>query len=239
MKNDVKPVPDDSKKKHIRRRITVSIIMVVYLLFVAGLILIYRRELSIYINDPENFRIWIDSFGFSGRLIYILIVAVQVVLAVIHDGPLQIAGGYAFGSLQGALYFIVGFVLGSLAAFLLARRFGKMFISLFFHESKYEKIIDDLRGRNLYILVFLLYLVPGAPKDLLTYCFGTTNIKLHYFLLLAALGRFPAVLLTTLITQNIVERNIAMILGALSVALLLYFAGLLTRRYLKKRKQQE
>lgn len=229
---------DDAIKRK-RRIIMVAAVITLYMLLVAGMIFFYRRELADYIAEPEKFREWIDSFGISGRLVYILISAVQVVLAVIYDGPLQAAGGYAFGSLWGSIFFITGFTLGSLASFLLARRFGRMVISLFFSEEKYEKLLADFEGRNLYILVFLLYLIPNTPKDLLTYCFGTTKIRLPYFLLLASAGRLPAVLLTMMIAPGVMRRNLTMIISVVLGAGLLYFAGILIRRHLLKGRERK
>lgn len=88
----------------------------------------------------------------------------------------------------------------------------------------------------MYILTFLLYLVPGTPKDMMTYCFGTTKIKLPYFLLLSGVARVPAVLLTIMIAQNIINRNVLMALTVISVLALLYFIGVLVRKFIQKPK---
>ncbi len=229
------PVMSWSRKKRI---IIVSASAAGYLVFVALLAVIYWEELSAYLSDPALFRSWISSFGIIGKLVYVLLTSVQVALAIIHDGPIQIAGGYAFGTAWGVALFIAGVEIGSLIAFLLSRRFGRMAINLFYSERKYEKFFADIEGNNLYILAFLLYLIPGTPKDMLTYCFGTTKVKLHYFLMIIGVARLPAVLLTVMIAQNIVNSNILMILSIISLFALLYFIGMWVRKYLKKRKAQ-
>lgn len=228
-------VMSGSRKKRI---IIVSVSAAGYLVLIALLAVIYWEELSAYLSDPALFRSWISSFGITGKLVYMLLAAVQVALAVIHDGPIQIAGGYAFGTAWGVALFIAGAEIGSLIAFLLSRRFGKMVINLFYSEEKYEKFFGDIEGKNLYILVFLLYLIPGTPKDMLTYCFGTTKVKLHYFLMIVGIARLPAVLLTVMIAQNIVNSDILMLLSIVSLFALLYFIGMWVRKYLKKRKEQ-
>jgi uncharacterized membrane protein YdjX (TVP38/TMEM64 family) len=224
-----------SRKKRI---IIVSATAGGYLVIVALLAVIYWEELAAYFSDPSLFRGWISSFGMIGKLVYVLLTAVQVALAIIHDGPIQIAGGYAFGTAWGVALFIAGVEIGSLIAFLLSRRFGRMVINLFYAEEKYEKFFSDIEGKNLYILAFLLYLIPGTPKDMLTYCFGTTKVKLPYFLMIIGVARLPAVLLTVMIAQNIVNSNILMLLSIVSLFALLYFIGMWVRKYLKKHKEQ-
>ncbi len=232
--------PAEEKKARLRKKriITVTASVVGYFALLAAFALIYRREISEHLSDPTKFREWISSFGFAGRLFYVLLVGLQVALAVIHDGPIMIAGGYAFGTLEGVALFMAGVELGSVAAFVLARRFGKMIIGLFYPEEKYEKILSEIKGRNLYILTSLLYLIPGTPKDMLTYCFGTTKIRMLYFLLIVGIARLPAVLLTVMVAQNIISSNLLKLLSVASLLALLYFIGFLVRKHIKKRKKE-
>ncbi len=234
------PYPAEEKKAKLRKKriITVTASVAGYLALLAVFAVIYWREIAAYLADPAEFREWISSFGFAGRLFYVLLVGLQVALAVIHDGPMMIAGGYAFGTLEGVALFMVGVELGSIAAFALARRFGKMIIGLFYPEEKYEKILSEIKGKNLYILASLLYLIPGTPKDLLTYCFGTTKIRMLYFLIIVGIARLPAVLLTVMIAQNIISSDVLKLLSVASLLALLYFIGFLVRKHIKKRKKE-
>jgi uncharacterized membrane protein YdjX (TVP38/TMEM64 family) len=204
-----------------------------YIALLAVLAAIYHREIALYVTDPEKFRAWISAFGLSGKLLYILLTVIQVVLAVIHDGPMQIAGGYAFGTEMAVALFIAGVEMGSAIAFLFARRFGRTVIGLFFAEEKYDKFLSYVKGKNLYVLALLLYLIPGTPKDMLTYCFGTTKIKLLYFLLIIGIARTPAVLLTVMIAQHIISSNILMLLSTASLLALLCFIVRIVRKNIK------
>ncbi len=231
-------LPDNNKSNRTKRRRIITIVSITagYIILIALLAVIYQNKLAEFAKDPSRFREWINSYGYFAKLVYVLLCAIQVMLAVIHDGPMQIAGGYAFGPVAGTLLFILGYELGSVVSFLLARRFGRAAVGLFFPEEKYERFFSEIRGRNLYILTFLLYLVPGTPKDMMTYCFGTTKIRLLYFLLISGVARVPAVLLTIMIAQNIVNRNVLMALTVVSVLALLYSIGVLVRRFIKKPK---
>ena len=230
-------LPDKKGNPARRRRIiTVVSITAGYIILIGLLAVLYQNKLAEFAVDPERFREWIDSCGYFAKLVYVLLCALQVMLAVIHDGPMQIAGGYAFGSVGGTLLFLLGYELGSVVSFLLAQRFGRAAVGLFYSEEKYERFFSEIQGRNLYILTFLLYLVPGTPKDMMTYCFGTTKIKLAYFLLISGVARAPAVLLTVMIAQNIISRNVLMILTVISALALLFFVGVLVKKYIRKRK---
>lgn len=231
-------LPDNGKHNQAKKRriIIVVSITVGYIILIGLLAVIYQNKLAELAADPDRFREWIDSYGYFAKLVYVLLCALQVMLAVIHDGPMQIAGGFAFGPVGGTLLFLLGFELGSVISFLLARRFGRVVVGLFYSEERYERFFSKIKGRNLYILTFLLYLVPGTPKDMMNYCFGTTKIKLAYFLLISGVARAPAVLLTIMIAQNVVDRNVLMVLIIISVLALLYFVGVLVRKIIRNRK---
>ena len=102
----------------------------------------------------------------------------QVFAAIIPGGPFQIGAGYAFGVWKGSLICDFATTLASVVIFLLVRRFGVSFIELFIDKEKLESIKFLKDNEKVEGILFLLFLIPGTPKDLLSYFAGLTRIKL-------------------------------------------------------------
>ena len=150
-----------------------------------------------FVTEPERFRMWVERHGILGRLVYMLIVFLQVVIALIPGEPVEIAGGYAFGAIEGTLLYLGAAVLGSLVVFLLVRRFGIRLLEIFFSKEKIESLKILKTNRKRAVLFFLIFMIPGTPKDLLCYYAGLTDMKLGTFLLINVIGRLPALISST------------------------------------------
>ncbi|MEL7569935.1 MAG: VTT domain-containing protein, partial [Eubacteriaceae bacterium] len=96
-------------------------------IFIAAIIavfIIYGRDMLNIFSKPENIKSYIESKGRWGVLIYIALQILQIVIAVIPGEPIQIAGGYIYGTFKGFLYAEIGIMAGSAIAFFIARKFG-------------------------------------------------------------------------------------------------------------------
>lgn len=156
------------------------------------------RPLMQFITEPERFRAWVERHGVLGSLVYMLIVMLQVVVAFIPGEPLEIAGGYAFGTLEGTLLYLGGAMVGSLLVFLLVRRFGMRLLEIFFSREKLESLKFLKNNRRRSVLLFLIFLIPGTPKDLLCFYAGLTDMKLSTYLIINFVGRLPALISSTM-----------------------------------------
>ena len=183
------------------------------------------KPLMQFITEPERFRMWVEQHGILGRMIYMLIVFLQVVIAIIPGEPLEIAGGYAFGAIEGTLLYLGAAVLGSLVVFLLVRRFGIRLLEIFFTKDRIEslKILKTNRKRS--ILFFLIFMIPGTPKDLLCYYAGLTDMKLSTFLLINAIGRLPALISSTIGGDALGMQSYTAAIIVFAVTLLLSLIG--------------
>ena len=165
------------------------------------------KPLIQYANEPELFKQWIDSYGIWGKLIYIMIVTMQVIVAIIPGEPFEIAGGYCFDFLEGTLLCLAGILLGSVLIFLFVRRFGHYFIEIFFKKETIEKL-DFLKDPSkLNFLTFLIFAIPGTPKDLLTYTVGLTDMPLPTWILISFFARIPSVITSTYAGYTLGEQN--------------------------------
>lgn len=179
--------------KKTKASLILSIVSAVFLaLTVLGIWLM--RE---YLADPELVRERIGEHYFLGAVAMILICAVQVVVALIPGEVAEIAAGYVFGSWVGSLLCLAGIVLGSCVTILLVRKFGSRLVYAFYPKEKIDNlpILKDPAKRNL--LTFILFVIPGTPKDLFTYAIGLTDMSIPLYIALTTAARFPSVILST------------------------------------------
>lgn len=148
-------------------------------------------------REPEAFRLWVESFGIWGQLLYVGAVAAQVVLALIPGEPLELAGGYAFGALEGTVLALIGIVLGSAAVYGMVRRFGRSAAAVFFTREQLQSLEFLLASPRSRALAFLLMTIPGTPKDLLSYFAGLTGLGLWEWLGIVTVARIPSVIGST------------------------------------------
>lgn len=148
-------------------------------------------------ESPEDFRLWVEEKGFAASLLFVGMVALQVVVALIPGEPLEIVAGIAFGSFEGTVLCLLGIVLGSTIVFLLVRRFGVKLVEVFFSMEKIRNLKILQNKKRIGTLFFLVMTIPGTPKDLLSYFVGLTPMKLSHWLVLCVLTRIPSVVTST------------------------------------------
>jgi uncharacterized membrane protein YdjX (TVP38/TMEM64 family) len=160
---------------------------------------LWARVLSFYdtLYDRHQLKRLISSYGAYSPLAYILLQIIQVVVAPIPGGAIEFLGGYLFGVKAGFLYSMVGLMLGSWIAFSLARIFEKIAVEKFVSERTRRKF-DYLVEHEGVILSFVLFLLPGFPKDALCYILGLTPMHLGIFLTISTIGRIPGTLIACL-----------------------------------------
>ncbi|MBQ7656092.1 MAG: TVP38/TMEM64 family protein [Clostridia bacterium] len=192
------PVKDKFAASHpenIKRRKIVSIVSLVLILFLFSLIAYFigRPLVREFIESPETFRDYVRSHWLLGPAVMIGIMALQVIVAVIPGEPFELGAGFVFGWLQGSILCLAATALASALVFVVVRKYGVKVVELFFPREKIMKYSFMQNEKKLDLLVFMLFLIPGTPKDLLTYLIGLTPMKLGSFLLLTTLARIPSV----------------------------------------------
>ena len=180
-----------------RRRKWLTGISIAVVAVLAVLLTVFiARWLSSFSQD--GFRDYIRSFGPLGWLVLLGLQFLQVFIALIPGELLETAAGYAFGPVAGTAICFVGVAAASSAVFLLTRKFGVKLVEVFVSRDKINELgfINTAQKRNM--LVFLLFFIPGTPKDLLTYFIGLTDMKLGTFLAISMVARIPSVLSSTI-----------------------------------------
>jgi len=196
------------------------------------------RPMLRFVRTPELFRTWVDSHGLWGRLVFLGMVTLQVVIAIIPGEPLEIGAGYAFGFWEGTLLCLLGIAIGGGLVFRLVRRYGVRLVEVFFPREKIHSLrfLRDSRRRDLFL--FLVMFIPGTPKDLLTYFAGLTDIRFPHWLLLSTMARIPSVITSTIGGNAVGERDYLFAVAVFAATLILSGLGLLVYRFLCRRRKE-
>ena len=185
-------------------------------------------------REPEMFRLWVDSHGIPGRLVFVAMVVIQVLVAFIPGEPVELLAGYAFGVLEGSLLTLAGLLVGSWLVFSLVRRFGVRLVEVFFPQSRITELGFLKNPKKAQILVFILMSVPGTPKDFLSYFAGLTPLTLAQWLATVAIARMPSLLTSTITGAAAGEENYFLSAIMLGLTLFMSFLGILYYRRLTK-----
>ena len=209
------------------------------LVFLGLLVYFVGHPLIGFMSDPEKFRIWVEGKGIWGVLIFMGMNIVQVILAVIPGGPFEIGAGYAFGIVRGTLICDTAMTLGSILTFLFARRFGIRFVELFVSKEKIDsvKILKNSKKRD--GIVFLFFLLPGTPKDLISYLAGLTDMKLSTWVLINFVGRLPGILLSAMSGSAFSSKRYGAAAGLVIAIAVLYLIGSLVYRWHNAKHHEE
>jgi len=177
------------------------------------------------IQDHHRLKRFLISFGAYSPLAYILLQIIQVIIAPIPGGAIEFLGGYLFGAQAGFFYSMIGLTLGSLFAFWLARVFEKVAVEKLV-SSQTRKKFDYLIGHEGVIISFLLFLIPGFPKDALCYILGLTPMHLGIFLVISTIGRIPGTLMACLQGGKAFDqhyRTFLILLGISTLVILVFY----------------
>jgi uncharacterized membrane protein YdjX (TVP38/TMEM64 family) len=149
----------------------------------------YRFFVRLYV-DKHFLKQTLREWGLLAPVIFIVLQALQVIIAPIPGEVTGILGGFLFGEWVGLLYSTIGLTLGSVAAFGVGRWLGAHYVRTLVSQETWDKMgfIVEAEGA---ILCFIIYLIPGLPKDMVCYLFGISPMPLWVFALVSTLGRIP------------------------------------------------
>lgn len=184
------------KRRRIQRILAIAvpsaILLVTLLLFIS-----HGKDVISFITDPERVRSYVSDNPVLSRLLFLAITIIRVVIAFLPGEPVEIGAGYAFGGIEGAIISTLGIAIASITIFLAVRRFGRPLVELFFTPRQIDSVKIFKRRKGLTAGIFLIFLIPGTPKDIFTYLTGLTPISLKSWLFISVVGRFPSVISST------------------------------------------
>lgn len=200
-----------------------------FVLAVLALFWIFRSDIMGLIRDREALRGWILGWGWAGFLAFTLLQTFQVVVFVVPGEIVQVAGGWIFGLWPSLGLSLVGIGLGSLVNFAAGRILGRPFVVSLFGEGRVHHAEAIAQGGKAAAGFFLLFVIPGIPKDILCYVAGLTTMRFWSFLLVSLLGRLPGIFGSAWIGAATQAGDYRVALVILVAASLLFLLGLLFR----------
>lgn len=225
-----------ARPENIRRRKIVSVLTLIGIAIAFFLIAYFvgRPLVRQFRESPETFRAYVKSHRAVGWLTMIGIMAMQVVVAVIPGEPFELGAGFVFGWFQGSVLCLAGTALASSLVYLAVRKWGVQVVELFFPREKITRYSFMQNEKKLDLLVFMLFLIPGTPKDMLTYLVGLTPMRLGKFLWITLLARVPSVV-SSAVTGALAQRgNYTAALVTYAVTLAISVVCILRYRRLSK-----
>ena len=190
-----------SRKKKIK--IFKILLMVVVLTLFIG-ITVYLFPVMKNLSTVEGqvaFKEKVDNSGMMGMLSLFGLQIAQIFLIIVPGEPIEILAGMCYGGLWGTVFIMVSAAIISITIYLLVRKFGRKFVYDFCDEKKVSKIENSKLFQNqkkIELIMLVLFLIPGTPKDLLVYVAGLLPIKPIKFILISTFARFPSVITSTL-----------------------------------------
>lgn len=196
------------------------------MIIVIGLsIVFYETGLVQFFLNKEKLVSFLDSLGPLAFLGFILIQAAQVVFAPIPGEVTGLLGGYLYGPLLGVILSTIGLTMGSFIAFALARALGRPFVEKFVDKATMSRFDYLLHHKGVF-LIFLLFLIPGFPKDIFCYILGLGHLTTMEFLIIGGTGRLFGTILLTLGGNFIRHHQYYRFSALLGVALIIVFLSM-------------
>lgn len=194
------------------------------------------KPLIQFVSEPEKFRTWVDTHGLWGRAAFLGMMVLQVVVAVIPGEPLEIAAGYAFGAIEGTVLCVLGTTIGGLLIFFFVRRFGLRAVEIFFPREKIQSLRFLQNPRRVLWTMVIVFLLPGTPKDILSYAAGLTGIALPQWLIITSFCRLPSIVTSTIGGDTLVSGTLPQAALIFGITICLSLGGLAVYRRINARR---
>jgi uncharacterized membrane protein YdjX (TVP38/TMEM64 family) len=196
-----------------------------------------RTVIRLY-RDEAFLRETVTSWGWMAPLVFIAIQASQVIVSPVPGEITGPAGGFLFGTLWGLVYSTIGLTIGTLTAFGLGRLWGEPLIRPWLSEHHWNRMNFIIEAEGA-ILCFILYLIPGFPKDIISYLFGISPLPFWTFAVVSTIGRIPGTWIGSYFGAHVGEQQYitAAIFIALVAAICLpiyYYRDRIIRRFTRK-----
>lgn len=214
-----------------------TIISIALSFLIMGLIcLILYQPFSYYLSNPETLKTKLELLGNWGKLILVLVTSLQVVFVFLPGEIIEVAAGFCYGPIEGLGICLLGSIFGSIIIYWFIEKYGIKYVQKFFDLKKFHEVAFLKKEKNLEIIIFIIFFIPGTPKDLLTYLAPFTRIKLPTFLLITTIARIPSVITSTIGGDALFSQNYPFTILVFVITGIVSLAGLIIYNYYIKKK---
>ena len=197
------------KKRKVAKIVIFLVVVIIFILAITYLAPVMK---DIFTKEGQiAFKEKLDDLGIIGVLILFLLQIAQILFVIIPGEPLEILAGMCYGNIGGTIFITISVLITTSTIFFLVRKYGKKLIYESFSKQKIDKIEKSKilqNSQKVELIMILLFLIPGTPKDLLVYIGGLLPIKPLRFILISTFARFPSVISSTLAGASIIDGNI-------------------------------
>ncbi len=170
----------------------------------------YGESIAEIFSNSESLKVFLSQFKGYDKWVFVAIRAFQTVIKIIPAEPLEIGSGYLYGTWSGMLLCLAGSMIGSFVIIALSRVFGRRLVNVFIPLEKIDSLKFLQNKKRVYQTLFFIYLIPGTPKDILTYAASITNINMKKFLLVTGIARIPSIITSTWCGEQLINQNYAL-----------------------------
>ncbi len=171
----------------------------------------------------------IQGMGAAGVLVLLGLQLLQIIVAFIPGEVVQVAAGMLYGPLFGSIIILFGCVISSALIYELVHRLGAPFVRSMVSEEHMVKFYEFERSGKLNVIVFILFVIPGMPKDVFTYLVPLTNMRMRNFLLITTIARIPGVIISTYAAAGLADGDVQTSLIIFGIAAVLCLLGIVFR----------
>lgn len=228
-------VESGESRRTLRRR--AALVGVVLVIGIAAACWRYLPGMLAWLADADVVRAFVAERPLASRLALVGINMAQVLLAFLPGEPIELASGYAFGFWEGTALCLVASGIATSVIYVAVRRWGWRLVGLFFDRSLLDRFswLEDARRMELAMLA--IFLIPGTPKDFLTYFAGLTGMRFVPVVLIATLGRIPSIVTSTVAASAAGDGNWTVAVAAVVASAALLAAGGTLYRRVRNRVQ--
>ncbi|MBQ7847198.1 MAG: TVP38/TMEM64 family protein [Clostridia bacterium] len=180
----------------------------------------------------------LDRFGVFKYLIVLMVQVLQVLLAFIPGEPVEILAGYMCGTLGGLAIALLGVALGTSVIYLAVMKWGRRLVDKVADSKAYEKMRFLHKSASRDGLLFLLFFIPGTPKDFLTYFAPLLKIKLTRLLLIVLVARIPSVISSTYLGATLSKGDLSFSILIFALTAAVGAAGIIVNDLLLEQKKK-
>lgn len=220
------------------RRWHVVCALVVVVALVLGLCWRYLPDVYAWLSNPDAVHAYVEQHAVLSRLAIIGVNTLQIVLAFLPGEPIELASGYAFGFWEGTAACLVASAVGSSLVYWAVRRWGWKVMGLFFTREQFERFSWLKDVRKLELIMLVIFLIPGTPKDFLTYFAGLTRMRFGAVLAIATVGRIPSIVTSTVAASAFGAGEYGIMVVSMVIAVLLAGLGAIAYRSLEARTRR-
>lgn len=206
-----------------------NFIILINIMLVIAFCLVIYKIFKTFAGDPVMLKKELLKFGNLGKVILILIMAFQVIFVFLPGEVIEVAAGFSYGTFEGLIICLLGTIIGTIIIYDLLNKYGIKFINKFYDTNKINQINFLKKEKHLEIIIFIIFFIPGTPKDLITYLAPFTRLELTTFLAITSIARIPSIITSTISGSALSNQNyqltiwVFIITGAISILGLLIY----------------